>query len=98
MRNYAVRTEHSMLSIYECEVGEGVPWHRHPYSHGHFVVAGRTLVEVGEEPGVEMIPGDQNRELPANVWHRLTAIAANTIFIHCADVNQRVITEIKDAS
>jgi quercetin dioxygenase-like cupin family protein len=98
MRVYAIRLNSEMLSVYECEPGQGIPWHRHPYAHGHVVLQGKTLVEIEGEAPVEMVPQMKNMSMPENVWHKATALEEGTIFIHSQPVSQQIISEIKDAA
>jgi len=86
------------VTVYEYKKGEFLPWHRHPNMHGHVIVRGRTLVEIDSEPSFEMIPGMANVELPANIWHKITALEDDTIFIHISDTYAFLSTELKPES
>lgn len=72
-------------AIYYCAKGEGVPWHDHRHQkigHGHFVIQGKTLVEVeGEEPQTRTAE-QPNIELDWERRHRVTALEDGTIFSH----------------
>lgn len=98
MKNTGVFTCGTVTSIYEMDAGENIPWHRHSNMHGHYVIRGLTLIEVDGQPNITMKPGMENIELPPNVWHRITALSMDTIFIHISYLDKTATTELKDAS
>lgn len=78
-------------AIYYCDKGEQIPWHDHKhqkFGHGHFVIRGKTLVEVeGEEPQTRT-PEDPNIELDWERRHQVTALEDGTIFSHRAKMEK----------
>lgn len=97
MRNVGVFACGTTTSIYEMNKDEFVPWHKHSNMHGHYVLRGRTRIEVDGLPDVEMDLTKPNLELPPNIWHKITALEDDTIFLHISIFNKDDTTELKDA-
>lgn len=80
-------------TYYYLNKGEKIPWHDHKaqgFGHGHFVIAGKTLVEQKDLPDLTRTDQDPNLELPFDVPHQVTALEDNTIVSHFGPVNKDV--------
>jgi quercetin dioxygenase-like cupin family protein len=71
-----------VVQIYSGSTGDELPWHDHPWPHGHYVVSGSTLVWIEGKDFVGRRPGDPNLELPANIPHRIMIAEADTVFVN----------------
>lgn len=68
-------------SVYTLAIGEKIGKHRHDLDHSTGVVQGATKVVIDGQPPVYMRAGD-NRVLPKNIDHEITATAANTMVLN----------------
>jgi len=98
MYNSGIFTCGINVSVYEMTTGENIPWHKHSNMHGHVVLRGKTLIEIDNQPPFEMTRGMVNKELPSDIWHKITALEPDTLFLHISVTDPTATTEIKDIS
>lgn len=73
-------------TIYNADVGQGLPRHEHTFAHTTVCVQGRMVVrKEGKE--IELIPLDSPLLLTANEWHEVEALEPNTIFMNQSPVS-----------
>jgi len=82
MQTISIQAYGVVATVYECDIGEGLPVHRHDVPHGHAVVRGRTEVTIGSDPPFEMTREFGNKELPADIDHAIVAMENGTVFVN----------------
>lgn len=70
------------IVAYIFDTNESIPWHQHPKPHGHWVLNGRTRIEIADQEPFEMQYGMANVEMPGNIQHQITALEPGTVFLH----------------
>ena len=68
------------LNIYHADVGQGLPWHAHSYSHAVICHAGVCKVRKGEKE-VTLNKGITPVNLPAAEPHEIEAVKDGTVFV-----------------
>jgi quercetin dioxygenase-like cupin family protein len=76
---FSITQYDTMLNVYHCNKGEGLPKHDHTFSHLTFCHAGSIVVrKEGKE--LVMTKDTQPVNLVANEWHELEALEDGTVF------------------
>lgn len=72
----------AMLIIYHANKGEGLPMHKHDYSHAVMCNAGSCLVTLENGKSVVMTKVTQPVNLLANIQHEIEALEDETVFVN----------------
>lgn len=75
-------------SVHQGDIGDQVPWHVHKNTHGHYVIRGRTKVEIESQPDQEWTADKGNLTFPSNVRHQITILNPDTVFVHTTDKSE----------
>lgn len=78
---FSVVQNGTVLHVYHCNAGEGLPRHAHVYSHLTMCHAGSIIVRK-ESRELSMDKNTQPVNLVANEWHEIEALEDNTVFVN----------------
>jgi quercetin dioxygenase-like cupin family protein len=71
----------AQLNVYHVNIGEGLPKHKHNYSHAILCNAGRCLVSL-EGRSYTINKDSKPLNLPASEWHEIEALENGTVFVN----------------
>jgi quercetin dioxygenase-like cupin family protein len=78
---FTVTQDSTTLKVFHASSGQGIPEHRHPYSHLTMCHAGRLVVrKEGRE--LMMTKDTQPVNLVPNEWHEIEALEDGTVFVN----------------
>jgi quercetin dioxygenase-like cupin family protein len=71
----------AQINVYHANKGEGLPSHKHIYSHATICHNGSCLVSLeGRSYTIDKYSKPLN--LPANEWHEIEALEDDTVFVN----------------
>jgi quercetin dioxygenase-like cupin family protein len=78
---FVVTQDGATLNVYHANKGEGLPKHKHTFSHLTMCHSGSCVVS-NERRSLVMAKDTQPVNLVANEWHEIEALEDNTVFVN----------------
>lgn len=78
---FVVSQNGTTVSVYHANIGEGLPSHRHVFSHLTFCHSGSCIVRK-QGKSLTMTKDTQPVNLAENEWHEVEALEDNTVFVN----------------
>jgi quercetin dioxygenase-like cupin family protein len=71
----------AQINVFHANKGEGLPSHKHTYTHATVCHNGSCLVSL-EGRSYTIDKNSQPLNLPANEWHEIEALEDDTVFVN----------------
>ena len=72
----------AQMNVYHAKKGEGLPMHKHAYSHAIMCNAGSCKVILENGKNAVMTKNTQPINLPAGIKHEIEALEDGTVFVN----------------